>query len=115
MSLEILLAQLTEAVGRLSHDSASQERWLREDNTWPSLDELVLTFDDVEGAVETLAAERLIGRAALDEVGLVGAQIHEMSQHPEVWEPDALRCDPSWEELRSRASRALSSLERVRA
>ncbi len=114
MGLDVLMASLLDAIRRLAQDPAAQERWLREDGTWPSLDELVLTFDDVQGAAAALVAYGDVGPDAVAEIGLVAEHIHEMSQHGGAWEPQALRSDPAWEELCRLAARALESLNAVR-
>ncbi len=114
MGLDVLMADLVEAIQRLAQDAAEQERWLREDGTWPSLDELVLTFDDVQGAAAALATEHLMDLDAVAQIDRVAAQVHEMSGDSDVWEAAALRSDPAWEELRRLATGALESLNAVR-
>jgi hypothetical protein len=115
MSMDVLMADLVEAIQRLAQDAAEQERWLRDDGAWPSLDELVLTFDDVQGAAAALATDHFMSVDAAAEVARVAAQVHEMSGDSDIWEGEALRSEPAWEELRRLAARALAAIEPVRA
>ncbi len=114
MDRHLLEAQLIEALQRLAQSAPEQERWVRAETVWPSLDELALTFDDVQGAALALEADGYFAHGAAEQIGRVDGRLAEMSGDSDVWEAAALRSDPAWEELRRLATRALESLNAVR-
>jgi hypothetical protein len=92
-----------EALTRLAADARSQEQYLRELGTWPSLDELALGLDDVEGASELL-------EEAIERVELLSEKLDAMRgpANARLWEPDALS-GSEWEEVRRLAADALAA------
>jgi hypothetical protein len=98
---------LREALERLAADAETQAAYLGQIGTWPSLDELALTLDDVAAASESWASPALRGRVrdlmqALDEMS--GA---ENASH---WRPEALH-EPEWVNVRRLAADALATFE----
>jgi hypothetical protein len=95
---------LLEAVTRLAADAQEQEQYLRQQGTWPSLDELVLDLDDVERAA-TVPAEAVAPLRRLSE------KLDAMSgpANSRLWGPDALS-DPEWNDVRLVAADALTAL-----
>ena len=95
---------LLEAVTRLAADAKEQEQYLRQQGTWPSLDELALDFDDVERAA-TVPAE------AVGPLQRLSEKLDAMSgqANSRLWEPDALS-DPEWNDVRLLATDALTAL-----
>jgi hypothetical protein len=57
-------SMLLKSLENLAADAEAQERYLREIGTWPSLDELVLEFDDLARSSEAWAPALLRERIA---------------------------------------------------
>jgi hypothetical protein len=97
---------LKATVARLAADKEEQVAYLRRLGTYPSLDELALTFDDELGRVRpNLATNHPL--LALDR------KLHEMSgsDKASLWTPEALDSE-TWQAVRALARHALAELER---
>ncbi len=116
-NVEAAVTQLRKALEHLAADARAQERHLRELGSWPSLDELALEFDDIEGTAGEAARLGRISPEACRRIEALDALLESMSGpgNGNLWSDSALSERAEWVTVRFLARLALDVFEPAHA
>ena len=109
-TIENLLLDLKEVIGRLAAPPAEQVEYLANLGALPSADELALEFDDVAVLVPRLVERGGLTREQHQAIDTLARMLSEMSNNEDVWTEASLWVHPVWAEVRGLASVVLQKI-----
>jgi hypothetical protein len=108
-----LLVELMRAVGRLALSADEQIAFLKRKGLYPSLDELVLEFDDLLPFVAQFPENGWLSKNDEQILSEIRGLLDKMSGHEseDIWNETSLRTHRLWTELRHTAAAFLTTNE----